>query len=167
MIGGFPSQRASSHKNGPLVIYAYVLNKIWHYSDVIMGAMGSQITCVSFVCSTVCSGTDQRKHQTSASLVGDRWIPLTKGQWRRKCFHLMTWSWITILLIFISRLAHILHCPDSKVHGANMGPTWVLSAPDGPHVGPMSLAIRVFICALWWTARHRMSLTGLSFFNLL
>ena len=26
--------------------------------------------------------------------------------------------------------------PDSKVHGANMGPTWVLSAPDGPHIGP-------------------------------
>ena len=26
--------------------------------------------------------------------------------------------------------------PDSKIHGANMGPTWVLSAPDGPHVGP-------------------------------
>ena len=36
--------------------------------------------------------------------------------------------------------------PDSKVHGANMGPTWVLSAPDGPHVGPMNLAIRVVIC---------------------
>ena len=32
--------------------------------------------------------------------------------------------------------------PDSKVHGAHMGPTWVLSAPDGPHVGPMDLAIR-------------------------
>ena len=32
--------------------------------------------------------------------------------------------------------------PDSKVHGYNMGPTWVLSAPDGPHVGPMNLAIR-------------------------
>ena len=32
--------------------------------------------------------------------------------------------------------------PDSKVHGANMGPTWVLSAPDGPHVGPMNLAIK-------------------------
>ena len=32
---------------------------------------------------------------------------------------------------------------DSNVHGANMGPTWVLSAPDGPHVGPMNLAIRV------------------------
>ena len=37
--------------------------------------------------------------------------------------------------------------PDSKVHGANMGPTWVLSAPDGPHVGPMNLAIRV---VMYW-----------------
>ena len=42
----------------------------------------------------------------------------------------------------------LCHCqwkhpnPDSKVHGANMGPTWVLSAPDGPHVGPVNLAIR-------------------------
>ena len=35
------------------------------------------------------------------------------------------------------------HVPDSKVHGANMGPTWVLSAPRGPHFGPMSLAIWV------------------------
>ena len=35
--------------------------------------------------------------------------------------------------------------PDSKVHGANMGPTWVLLAPDGPHVGPRNLAIRGYI----------------------
>ena len=34
--------------------------------------------------------------------------------------------------------------PDSKVHETNMGPTQVLSAPDGPHVGPMNLAIRVY-----------------------
>ena len=34
------------------------------------------------------------------------------------------------------------HSPDNKVHGAIMGPTWVLSAPDGPHVDPMNLAIR-------------------------
>ena len=32
--------------------------------------------------------------------------------------------------------------PDSKDHGANMGPIWVLSTPDGPHVGPMNRAIR-------------------------
>ena len=29
----------------------------------------------------------------------------------------------------------------AKFMGANMGPTWVLSAPDGLHVGPMNLAI--------------------------
>ena len=43
----------------------------------------------------------------------------------------------------VLRNTHIY--PDSKVHGANMGPTWVLSAQDGPHVGPMNLAIRVHI----------------------
>ena len=31
--------------------------------------------------------------------------------------------------------------PDNKVHEANMGPTWVLSAPGRPHAGPMNLAI--------------------------
>ena len=37
----------------------------------------------------------------------------------------------------------IIHAiPDSKVHVANMGPTWVLAAPGGPHIGPMNLAIR-------------------------
>ena len=31
--------------------------------------------------------------------------------------------------------------PDGKVNEANMGPTWVLSAPDGSYVGPMNFAI--------------------------
>ena len=42
--------------------------------------------------------------------------------------------------------------PDSKVHGTNMGPTWVLSAPDGPHVGPMNLVTRdVVLCTTMHT----------------
>ena len=32
--------------------------------------------------------------------------------------------------------------PDINVYGANMGSTWVLSAPGGTHVGPINLAIR-------------------------
>ena len=33
--------------------------------------------------------------------------------------------------------------PDNKDHGANMGPTWVLSVgPGGPHADPKNLAIR-------------------------
>ena len=39
-----------------------------HYGDVIMSAMASQITGVSIVCLTICSGADQRQHQSSASL---------------------------------------------------------------------------------------------------
>ena len=35
-----------------------------------------------------------------------------------------------------------INTPDNKLHGANMGPTWVLSAPDGPHISPINLAIR-------------------------
>ena len=30
-----------------------------------------------------------------------------------------------------------------------MGPNWVLSAPDGPHVGPMNLAIWVYFIIPW------------------
>ena len=41
---------------------------MWHYSNFIMDAMVSQITGVSIVYSTVYSGTDSRKHQSSASL---------------------------------------------------------------------------------------------------
>ena len=69
-----------------------------HYSDVIMGAIASQITSLTIIYSTVYSDADQ--HQSSASLAfereftGDRWIPRTNGQLREKCFHLMTSSWI-------------------------------------------------------------------------
>ena len=41
-----------------------------------------------------------------------------------------------------------INCPDNKVHGANMGPTWVLLAPGGPHVGPINFSIRVCLNSL-------------------
>ena len=33
--------------------------------------------------------------------------------------------------------------PDSKVHGANMGPIWGRQGPVGPHVGPMNFSFWV------------------------
>ena len=73
-----------------------------HY---IVRAMASQITSLTIVYSTVYSGSDQRKRQSSASLAfvrgihrwpvtmnGDRWIPRIKGQYCGKSFHLMTSS---------------------------------------------------------------------------
>ena len=40
----------------------------YHYDDVIMGAIASRITSLTIVYSIVYSSTDQRKHQSSASL---------------------------------------------------------------------------------------------------
>ena len=45
-----------------------------YYSGVIVTVVASQITCVSTVCSSVCSGADQRKHQSSVSLAFMRGI---------------------------------------------------------------------------------------------
>ena len=55
------------------------INHADHYSNVRMTVMVSQITGVSIVCSVVCSSTDQRKHQSSASLAfvrGIHWWPV-------------------------------------------------------------------------------------------
>ena len=54
--------------------YAHVASLHCHYSDVTMSAMASQITGIMIVYSTVCSGVDQRKHQSSASLAFVRGI---------------------------------------------------------------------------------------------
>ena len=47
---------------------------VCHYNDVIMSMMASQITSDCIVCWTVCSGADQRKHQSCASLASVRGI---------------------------------------------------------------------------------------------
>ena len=39
-----------------------------HYNDVIMSVVGSQITSLTIVYSTVYSGSGERKHQSSTSL---------------------------------------------------------------------------------------------------
>ena len=58
----------------------------------------------------------------------------------------MWWlQWLFPSLCLLQRLHEHKMYPDSKVHGANMGPTWVLLAPNEPHVGPINLAIRVVI----------------------
>ena len=55
-------------------LHAMIRGIQWHSTDVIMSAMASQITSLMIVCSTVYSGVDQRKHQSSASLAFVRGI---------------------------------------------------------------------------------------------
>ena len=65
---------------------------LWHYNDVIMSPIGSQITSLAIIYSTVYTGADQRKHQSPASLAFVRGIhqgPVNsphKGPVTRKTF---------------------------------------------------------------------------------
>ena len=66
-----------------VISWSHIQQLVTQYSDVIMNAMATQITGVSIVFLAVCSGADQRKHQSSESLAfvrGDRWVPFTKGR---------------------------------------------------------------------------------------
>ena len=158
-----------------------------HYNGVIMGMMASQITCLTIVYSTIFSDADQRKHQSSTSLVFLRRIhrasvnsphkwPVTLKMFPFDDIIMMNWTEI-ILKIYGLAVEHnfislftgtepwmfdsvyikanqmklfkwnvviLLPCPDSKVHGANMGPIWGPRDPGGPHVGPMIFAILVY-----------------------
>ena len=56
----------------------------WRLRPIKVASMASPITSPTIVYSTVYSGADQRKRQSSTSLAfeftGDRWIPCTNGQ---------------------------------------------------------------------------------------
>ena len=78
---------------GPLCGYCSRSSNPYHYGDVIIGAMASQVITIAIIYSTVYSDADQRKRQSSASLAFvlgiHRW-PITSPH---KCFHSMTSSW--------------------------------------------------------------------------
>ena len=101
-----------------LIVLAY------HYCGIIMGAMAPQITRLTIVYPTVYSDTNQRKHQSSASLVFVRWIhrwPVNNDLlanvsiWRRHHDHRFVWRnllivlayFITVIIIWSSTLWHI------------------------------------------------------------
>ena len=61
------------HRGETIVVVWHHLTR-YHYSDVIKGAIASQITSLTTVYSTVYSDADQRKHQSSAPLASVRGI---------------------------------------------------------------------------------------------
>ena len=63
-----------------------------------------------------------------------------------------------------SGIMTFLSAPDSKAHGAKMGPIWGRQDPGGPHVGPMNFALSGVICTgelgLWHViAEHALNQT--------
>ena len=119
-----------------------------HYNDIIMSVMVSQITGVSIVCSIVCSGVDQRKYQSSASLAFVRRIhqwpvdsphkgPVTENVsiwWRH---HVQSTDW-WILQVFFQKNANLdlVGLWYKSCHAKFMGPTWAHLGPVGPRWAP-------------------------------
>ena len=62
--------------------------------------------------------------------------------YKQNCLDKTKWGITSIITFSVKWVVIININPYSKVHGANMEPTWVLSAPDGPHVSPMNLVVR-------------------------
>ena len=96
-----------------------------HYSDVMLGAMASPITSLTIDYSTVYSGADQRKYQSSASLAfvrGIHWWPVDsphKGPATRKMFlfdDVIIWSFALFaqtlrnFVLFTNIQRHIALC---------------------------------------------------------
>ena len=63
--------------------------------------------------------------------------------------------WVPVALLEIPQACikisrcYIITAPDSKVHGAKMGPIWGRQDPGGPHVGPMNFAIWGSFVCVW------------------
>ena len=57
------------------------------------------------------------------------------------------WRQVIGCLLLVQILTYLSHCiavcdiPDSKVHGANMGPIGDRQDPGGPHVGTINFTI--------------------------
>ena len=81
----------------------------WRHMDVLASEITDNPT--DFFRQRVQPDLQQRKHQGSGLLAF--------------CAKNLRWK--------VNSSQTIIDRPDSKVHGANMGPTWVLSAPGGPH----------------------------------
>ena len=79
----------------------------YHYNDVKMSPMVSQITSLTSVYSTLYSGTDQRKHQSSASLTLvwgiHRW-PVNSPHKRPVTRKMFPFDDVIIFIVGISRL---------------------------------------------------------------
>ena len=97
-----------------------------------MSVMTSQVTDFSIVCSTVCSGANQRKHKGSASLAfltSDRWVPSQRAStenvfiWWRHHEGRQQWRWLFVIYVSPSRgnaysVSHTLFNHHNSTHNS-------------------------------------------------
>ena len=120
-----------------------------HYRDVILSAIASEIISVLIVYWTVCSGTDQRKHHSSAPLAFVRRI----YRWPMISPHkgLVTWKMLSFddTILKDPWCRKLFHVPMSSRHQIKRYTREIVTRASD--------AVKV---SIWW--RHRDSFTDLS-----
>ena len=141
-----------------------------------MSGMAFQITSICIVCLTRCPNASKQTSKLHATGLCEGNSPVTGELqrasnaenvsiwWRHEKSVFIDWPQISKMQCMIWLVALLLNSnqtvtqswtggirtvnvvPDSKVHGANMGPIWDRQDPGGPHVGHMNFAI--------WDMRH-------------
>ena len=122
----YVSQLKDSHRGHPFVrdymtkvgdCFNISICMLYHYNDVIMSMMASQITSISIVYSTLCSNADQIKHQSSSMTLAivrgiHRWLVNSphKGPVTRKIFPFDDVI-MTLLLYNSIPWRCLFHCP--------------------------------------------------------
>ena len=86
--------------------------------------------------------------QYATATILRHWATMSQWQSNPQFLHLE-------FLLVVGASSHVKYksdvYPESKVHGAYMGPIWGRQDPDGPHVGPMDFATWVFPqCKFWF-----------------
>ena len=110
---------------------------VFHYNDVIMSSMASQIPSLMIVYSAVYSGADQRKHQSSTSLAFVRGIhrgPVNsthKGPVMQKMFpfgDIIMW----LLKHYLDCLIHGINC--FLIFSCDQAALWMVFSVRLPHL---------------------------------
>ena len=118
-----------------------------HYNNVIMSEMASQVISISIICSTIHSGADQRKHQSSASLAFVREIhrwPANSPHKRPVTRKMLPFD--DVILLFNTRLRAFVRSyeagrlPNNTVHSKMMS----LLTLFGHHFIPLNTFIETY-----------------------
>ena len=139
LIGWIYFRKCSKYQVWKVVSLDWQIKKL-NYGNVIMGAIASQITTLMIVYSTVYSGADQRKHQSSASLAfmrGIHRVPVNSPhKWQgptsisnrdfRKCQDIFIFAIISPKLKWRKRQKYIKSFTEDKNLFILQSMTWLL-----------------------------------------
>ena len=103
------------------------------------------INCLMLVFFTKprCINKHRNKHINTRCICASLWLTLSYIYSQNQYMRYLSFAVRYIVCISWKPFRqHPPDKPDNQAHVASMGPTWILSAPEGPHVGPMTLADR-------------------------